>query len=148
MEYQNKMIIREKRELRFRVWDKDASRWLYGSNLYPSYQRADNLPLDVLFNILSDSAIIDSSTVGQYIGEKDKNKVRIFEGDILLTDEANWKALVVYEGASFWLRDLRGGFSLEPNWNKCKVIGNIFENPYLLEEKLKQPKNGKFSKKN
>lgn len=71
------------------------------------------------------------------IGLPDKNDKEIYEGDILLTDEASWKAPVVYQHACFMLvveKPIKqgGGFSAEPNWDKCEVIGNIYENKELL----------------
>jgi len=69
----------------------------------------------------------------EFIGLEDKNDVDIYEDDILLTEEAGWKGRVVYQRARFILIDNHGGFSVEPNWGKCEVIGNIWDDPGLLE---------------
>lgn len=84
-------------------------------------------------------------TVGQYIGLKDKNSKKIFEGDIVEIIEIDaygsldWnrvKGKVIFlEGA--WLVTDNRSFAI-PLWseaNEIKVIGNIYENPDLLEEK-------------
>lgn len=69
-----------------------------------------------------------------YIGLKDKNSKEIYEGDIVLTDEANWIAQVIYRRDCFMCIGLDGkGFSCECNWEKFEVIGNIYENPELLK---------------
>jgi len=77
---------------------------------------------------------IDFRTVCMYIGQKDKNKKEIYWGDILKTDEAGWIiGKVAFNNASFYLVDDFDGFSYEPDWEKCEVIGNIFTNPKLFE---------------
>ena len=78
----------------------------------------------------------DRDSIGLSTGLHDKNGVEIFESDHLETDEAGWIARVVFKRGRFVLLDNNGGFSLEPNWETCEVIGNEYENPHpeLLEE--------------
>lgn len=77
---------------------------------------------------------VRSSSVGQWIGEYDSKNVEIYEGDILLTDEAGWTGQVVFDRSRFILVDNNAGFSTEPNWHKCEVIGNMEQNPELLKK--------------
>lgn len=70
--------------------------------------------------------------VSQYIGIKDKRKKKIYSGDILETNEAGWIAEVVYKYGGFILVDKLGGFSVEPEWKKCTIIGNTWQDPELL----------------
>ena len=82
----------------------------------------------------------DTCVVQQYIGCKDINGKEIFEGDILETDENGWIAVVVYGNGMFCCEDAGGGFSSYVNWSACQVIGNVYENPELVEKMRKDAK--------
>lgn len=69
------------------------------------------------------------------IGEKDKNGKEIYSNYILKTNEAGWIGKVVFKNAIFCLEDNLGGFSDYPDWDKCEIIGNIYENPELLNKR-------------
>lgn len=78
----------------------------------------------------------------QSTGLKDKNDKEIFEGDIL--DYKGRKALVRWHGsyASFIYRFVDELQKRNTEWKplylaymKCEIIGNIYENPELLEDK-------------
>lgn len=51
------------------------------------------------------------------IGKNDKNNNPIFIGDTIKTDEAGWVGKVTVV-----ILDEFGGFSLEPNWDKCEIV--------------------------
>ena len=88
---------------------------------------------------------IDPSTVGQYTGHTDKNGKRIFEGDIIryIFDSpddptATENGLKVRTGRIFWSDwsssfALTGGINGSASLNNVEVIGNIHDNPELLE---------------
>lgn len=78
-------------------------------------------------------------TVGQYTGLTDKNGRKIFEGDIVESGGRIW--LVEYSnkyGQFMMTTYTEKGISwsrsfdlIPPDW--CEVIGNIYDNPELLE---------------
>ena len=74
----------------------------------------------------------------QYTGLKDKNRNEIYEGDVLkIYYEGNQRS---YLKEVKWLNDRinKGRWDALDNcvFTSCEVIGNIYENPKLLEDSL------------
>lgn len=99
--------------------------------------------------------LIDEDTICQYTGLTDKNGKKIFEGDILrgfqypfcYDGEYNYYAEIIFENCSFMtythknpsscVRGISdGNTDLMEGWlsEDWEVIGNIYDNPELLEE--------------
>lgn len=94
-------------------------------------------------NAINNNFEVESNTVGQYTGLTDKNGKKIYEGDILSTDNGTpsntGQGLVKeYKGmyVSFYGQDVLGRDcydALNRVCNAREVIGNIWENPELLK---------------
>lgn len=89
-----------------------------------------------------DYVFVDNLVIMQSTGIKDKNGKEIFEGDIV--DYKGRKAVIKWHGsyASFIYRFVDELQKRNAEWKplylaymKCEIIGNIYENPDLLEDK-------------
>ena len=81
-------------------------------------------------------AKVDPATVGQYTGLTDKNGKKIFEGDVI---NAQWRsrssAEVVFESGMFKAHGMSLITWIADPFYRCKIIGNIYDNPELMEGK-------------
>ena len=113
-------------------------RWVHG------YLSDENYIYD---KSLKGEFLVDENTICQYTGLTDKNGKKIFEGDVV-KDSAGVCGEVKFGlyTAGFSISDANQGFYIEFSeeslyrkelgyWeNKVEVIGNIYDNPGLLEE--------------
>jgi uncharacterized phage protein (TIGR01671 family) len=124
------------REYKFRgKWIRNKH-WVYG---YVAKHLDSTI---TIYDGISDS-IVDPKTVGQFTGLLDKNGKEIYEGDIIQVDEYDGKGNWIIEWSDCaWQRtqiETYNGiqpnmYSLEEGLSNPKIIGNIHENPGLLEE--------------
>lgn len=139
------------REILFRGKRKDNGNWIEGyfvllainEGLKHAIYTGTDEGRFILFEVIPD-------TVGQFTGLCDKNGNKIFEGDIL-TLEDTYNGDVQFSCGVFGIewsamkrhKNLRGFgarhnlLTFEDGVNEdLEIIGNIFDNPELLEEKL------------
>lgn len=107
---------------KFRAWNRDAKKF------ETKYVSMEYIPIADVWNFDDSSLVIQLFT-----GCRDVTGKEIYEGDVLKTDENDWIAVVVFGSGIFCLEDKDGGYSAYPNWKRCKVIGNVYENPELVE---------------
>ncbi|MDR3148755.1 MAG: YopX family protein [Oscillospiraceae bacterium] len=132
------IIIKEKhqmREILFRGKSVKTKEWLYGSYIskyygndyiFPQDPPCDSFHLEANFNYH-----VDPNTIGQYTGLTDKNGTKIFEGDIVRPDD--WDAApVVWDFSSWWL-EYPEGYEVLADIPDAVVVGNVHDNPELLE---------------
>lgn len=125
------------REIKFRGWDKEQSRMLTHDEIDDMDKGGVSHWMDIIKP--NNKEGID---VMQYTGLKDRNGKEIYEGDVVSV--FNSRSEVVYLNGAFGYK-LKGEehtiISFQSNgyfeWvnsrsNKIEVIGNIYENPDLL----------------
>ena len=138
------------RDIKFRIWDGAKNEWLASSN-------KDALPY-YGFALVGEVMTVQSppiwsldegNVVEQFTGLKDINGTEIYEGDIIIqkslgSNKSECRGKITYkeDHAAFMFEVYERGkpvmwlFLNEFNPEKtCEVIGNIHENPELLEEK-------------
>ena len=132
------------REILFRGKWKNSGEWVYGNLFNPD--KADT-PTQICIGtyIARTCYEIDPETVGQYTGLTDKNGRKIFEGDIVVFadffDDKIHRGEVYWCDSAFWFdctetEGDEGLYSLAYiSVNVLEVIGNIYDNPELLEVK-------------
>lgn len=77
-------------------------------------------------------------TVGQFTGLTDKNGAKIFEGDVCNVDDLIYE--VVFIHSEWRYRIVSKNVYCNPYFashagQHCKIIGNIYDNPELMEDK-------------
>lgn len=124
-----------KRQIEFRGKTK-SGKWIYGM---PTFE------FDYIFNgdgyDSVDNYEVDHKTVGQFTGLTDKNGVKIFEGDIVMSydcGEPLGTNIIFWDEQRCGWSDKRDDGDSQTNYDgfdfviDCKVIGNIHDNPELI----------------
>ena len=131
------------REIKFRAWNKEKKIMVYknedGSSCFWDGVIASSVEL---INTELNSEINQSEyEFMQYTGLKDKNGVEIYEGDILeymaIADDKQTDKVIFDRGT--FVVDYSEDYKQPVNEiNHCaKVIGNIYDNPELIEKEGK-----------
>ena len=126
--------------IKFRAKSLNGGKWLFGSH-YDDGGEDYILPNNLASALDYEDYQVDQNTIGQFTGAKDKNGTPIYEGDIVY-----WKGSYGHEFAKeVKFEKSHGGFSPIDIYMgyDCTVLGNVYDNPELLEvKKQKPPKNG------
>lgn len=128
------------REIKFRCWDKENKEMLEVQELdYADSYDGQPMVRTTMYNDYFDT---EDMILMQYVGLKDKNGTEIYEGDVVeLKAEngcCNMLGKIIYDNydLAFELIDEEG--NQEALWyaeQELEVIGNIYKNPELLEER-------------
>ena len=130
------------REILFRGKQIDNGEWLFGDlrHIFHGEYRTHIVDNSNGLNNGVCGLEVASSTVGQFTGLTDRNGVKIFEGDIVRYGQ---RGKVEYNSGSaqFTLNFTNStyeGFDKIP-FCDCEVLGNIHDNPELLEVSGDEP---------
>ena len=143
-----------KREIEFRGKRIDNGEWVYGDLEYSRIADAAFIHTYDPTKVYAGQFRVAPETVGQYVGEKDKDGNRLFEGDVVecvswneyFSDPTTGKVMVQFR-RRMEVVFMAGGFKLVEHlpqpckdnvWNMIVegnliVIGNIHDNTELLE---------------
>lgn len=141
-----------KREIKFRGKRLDGQGWAFGSYIEAELQ--NGIAHEIIPYKRGEPVVeVDPDTVGQFTGVKDKNGMRIFEGDVIecldsfdgpiryrveFRPEKGYFALFLIKGGDPWAIKVGNpdvGYICQSHidkWSKY-IIGNIHDNPDLLE---------------
>lgn len=136
------------REIKFRFWNQEDNKMIYNAEETYDYGASGVPIMEENFGTLLKSK--EGEFIMQYVGLQDKNGKEVYEGDII------WKRCeynrqtyecwyeVIYEETGFYLKiinynidtndDVKVGVVVCFPYEAFYVVGNIYENPELLEE--------------
>ena len=141
------------RTIKFRAWDKDSEIMFIPTDIKLCKDMKtwdiDRIDKDNSKNTICKNG--ENVILMKFTGLKDKNGKEIFEGDIVKIGKNKFLEYL-NEGENYLIKFCQGSFCFEKldgslifcgddleirgnKYLKIKVIGNIYENPELLEDK-------------
>lgn len=128
------------KEIKFRAWHKESQCILTVDFIDFNYKNDDGSiglvafiePINEFDEDIDYACKLNEIELMQFTGIKDKNDKEIYEGDILSYSRDNQKKIdyVKWYAPCFILGEIIMGYCKD-----FEIIGNIYENPELFEEK-------------
>ena len=123
---------------KFRAWHNELGRMMSISDMWFNVGLLGEIGLNDA--VMNDYITVspDEIKLMQSTGLKDKNGKEIFEGDIVKMATDVYSKLTYYEvvrhrGGAYRLESKQHGCELWLRHADCEVVGNVYENPELLE---------------
>ena len=128
------------RTIKFRGLRTDGKGWVYGG--YFQHTPDEDGVRSYIFDFNEGAVEVITESVGQFTGSVDRNGNEIYEGDIVLLDEGfhpRNRPIVFSEYGDWSIGELGISFGQmkADGFVHCEVIGNIYQNPELLERSAK-----------
>ena len=122
-------------ETKFKVWDKRQKKWV-----------SEDVVIDCngvisITNLDSDIQQVKDLEIVWYTGEKDKNGVEGYNGDIIETIYPDRKIpgrKIYFKDGIFGVDNVHNKFILLSQLKNYKIIGNIYENYTYTENDVKE----------
>lgn len=136
------------RKVKYRVWDKRNNRMMMPKDfatIRPVIDFNGNLGIMDTYKHWHWHGIVpeDEYELMLFTGSHDKNEKEIFELDVVLYDRNIHKDIdtakfkVIWAKDRYVLQEIKHKYYIEGViWEMVEVIGNIYENPELLENKV------------
>ncbi|MFA5658655.1 MAG: YopX family protein [Oscillospiraceae bacterium] len=137
------------REIKFRGKSVETGEWIYDDLIHMAFTAENkSVPVGIKSPYNCYPVEVVPETVGQYTESHDKNGKEIYEGDIACVPyidcifgdlvgkdiDYDFKFIVNFKDASFVLSNKdRGNIYINEFGNNIEIIGNIHDNPELLE---------------
>ena len=124
------------REIKFRAWLKEHKTMVNVAEIDINHQLIYHYGFD---DFEGNFENFNSIELLQYTDLKDKNGKEIYEGDIVFESFGENYYKVIFENGSF-RAEFKGDFEeysldlIDVVAQSCEVVGNIYENPELMEE--------------
>ncbi len=118
---------------KYRAWDKKLKKMFEVSFIdFDTKLIGLNIDLEIIIFDFEDIILMQST------GLHDKNGKEIFEGDIVkmakdVYSDPTYYEIVRHRGGAYRLESNQHGCELWLRHTNCEVIGNVYENPEMLE---------------
>ncbi|WP_278559081.1 YopX family protein [Streptococcus constellatus] len=128
---------------KFRAWDKKSKQIKNVEAINLSSRQVvlsekALLEMGGMWSVCDMPTLLDDVILMQSTGLFDKNGVEIFEGDVVgmrkhILANQHYYEVFKHRGGTFRLRNKFYGCELWLRHEHCEVLGNIYENPELME---------------
>ena len=135
------------REIKFRAWvteetfERSLPRMVYESETSDGFYSVNMkgelvLYWDDAYDPALRESVVEGYKLMQFTGLQDKNGKDIYEGDLVGYGDEDAAPITFEDGSFMWITDRRSGRSAinQDRARRLEVIGNIHENPELLEK--------------